>query len=117
MRDLIIGNLGLMILATLFLISCQKDSLNELQQPDLSDVEYIRPVGPDDGHEPLRIFFDNGLPDGEEGIDYGCLTGKGSCLPTVVVTNNAPVYKVLTGLSSTNNVYGVSNIFQDSYDL
>ncbi|MGE4346785.1 MAG: hypothetical protein AB7D46_05145 [Flavobacteriaceae bacterium] len=50
-----------------------------------------------------RVYYDNGKPDGVEGVDYGCKDTGGTCLDDLIITDDEPIaiisfaYKVTQG--------------------
>lgn len=75
--------LSSLMIAAAIMFSCEKEDItvkddNSNQNSTITSVEKASAE--------LRIWYDNGDPDGIEGEDYGCHKSGGNCYPEVVVT-------------------------------
>lgn len=75
--------LSSLMIAAAIMFSCEKEDItvkddNSNQNSTITSVEKASAE--------LRIWYDNGDPDGIEGEDYGCHESGGNCYPEVVVT-------------------------------
>lgn len=69
-----------MSLIVLILNSCQKEAdSSDIQKSAITKVTKAPPSN-------LRVWHDNGNPNGQDGIDYGCWDQGGNCLPDVIIT-------------------------------
>lgn len=73
---------SLMVIAAM-MISCEKEEVNVKDDKSKQDstVATVEKKAAD-----LKIWYDNGDPDGVDGEDYGCHKSGGSCYPEVVIT-------------------------------
>ena len=62
-----------------FFASCEKN----VKRRENDVYSKIESVSQSDRH-----YFDNGKVPGKEGVDYGCKTPPGNCLPTVTIDTN-----------------------------
>ncbi len=95
---------GISIMSLFVFTSCEKEiqSVNQVSMNPTVNVEKA---------SGSRIFFDNGKIPGVDGIDFGCASSGGNCLPDVIVTG-LTISDVLDDLNNENPV-DYKYFFQD----
>lgn len=71
---------GTLLLLTAAGIGCQKE-----QEAALVSSGFLKY---EDGPDPIDTFYNNGDPDGIEGIDFGCWGDPVDCLPSAEIVGN-----------------------------
>lgn len=104
MKKVFYGTLFLALVG-IGVVGCKKTDLSKNEENVSTSILTAKANG--------RVYFDNGDPNGVEGIDYGCSGSGGGCLPEVTVKPSI-VNPVKNVYYSAGNNSLVSTIFTNN---